>query len=105
MEEKVSVLIKDPGKKPRHVNISTSEYNLHKYVGDKFEIFAPCSDAAFISSIAGYPGVCQNFKMLGHTFYGTVILIGKNETGYCDFPVSFNEAKKIFPELFDVKGV
>lgn len=100
METKVSVLIKDPGKNPRHVNISMNPENLRKYVGDCMEVYAPCSDACFISSAAGYPGILFNFTMFDHRFYGPVIFVGKKDSEYSDVPISFNEAKKIFPEMF-----
>jgi hypothetical protein len=48
MKEKTGVLIKEPGRNPRHVNISDTLENLQKTVGGYIETVTICSDLVVI---------------------------------------------------------
>lgn len=71
MAKKISVLIKEPGKAPRHVNISRTLYNLQKTVGGYIETVTLCSDLVIICNeegrMKGLPHCC---KICGVDFVG-----------------------------------
>ena len=103
MDAKVSVIIKEPGRKPRHVNISTRLENLQKTVGGHIEALTVSNHACFICNEEGLiQGLPYNFTYEGNPFVGTVILIGTAGEDFADLPITFAEAKKIFPEMFNV---
>lgn len=55
MAKKISVLIKEPGKAPRHVSISSTLYNLQRTVGGYIETVTLCSDLVIICRLDGRP--------------------------------------------------
>lgn len=101
MSAKKSVVIKEPGCKPRHVNISTSLENLQKTVGGYIETLTIATDMCFICNEEGrLQGLPYNFTSCGNPFVGTVILIGVAGDDFADLPLTFAEVKKAFPEMF-----
>lgn len=50
---KISVIIKEPDKKPRHVYISNTLENLQKTVGGYIEVITLCSDLVVICNEEG----------------------------------------------------
>ena len=83
--EKISVIIKEPGRVPRHVNISNTLENLQKTVGGYIECVTIFEDAAVICDeegrIKGKPYCCN---ICGVDFVGPVVLVGVNGEEFCD---------------------
>jgi hypothetical protein len=103
MSKKISVLIKEPGKKPRHVNISDTLENLQKTVDGFIETVTIAEDACVICDENGRlrdkPWCCT---VAGWPLVGTVILCGVDGDGFADWPLSYEETKKLFPNMWEV---
>ena len=61
MSKKISVIIKEPGKNPRHVNISDSHKNLENTVGGTVAEIILCTDLVvlFRQEQEGLPRCCN----------------------------------------------
>lgn len=98
---KVSVIIKDVGKVPRHVNISDTLENLQATVGGYVESFTLAEDLVILCDEEGrLKGKEYNCTVAGVDFYGTVVFIGADEDEFCDLPYGFDCMKKLFPSLW-----
>ena len=102
MSKKISVIIKEPGKKPRHVNISNTLNNLQKTVGGYIETVTLSSDCVAIcnekSRLQRLPWCCN---ICGVDFMGTVILAGIDGDEFANIPITFEQAKRLFPKLWE----
>ena len=102
MNKKISVLIKEPGKKPRHVNISDRLENLQKTVGGYIETVTIAQDLVVICDeegrLKGYPHCCS---ICGVDFCGTIILAGIDGEELGDIPVDYQQLKALFPKLWE----
>ena len=99
---KIKVLIKDPGKKPRCVNVSDRLENLQKIVGGNIETFKCASDATIICNEEGkLQGLPYNCYICGNHFFGTIILCGVSRDEFCDIPIGYSEIKKGFSRLWE----
>ena len=99
---KISVIIKHPGQKPYHTNISDTLENLQKTVGGYIETVTIATDAALICNEEGrLRGLPYNFSFGTVDFVGTVIFAGVNGDEFADFPLSFQEFKQTFHALFE----
>lgn len=100
---KIGVIIKEPGKVPRHVNISNTLENLQKTVGGYIETVTLCSDLVLICDeegrIKGKPHCCN---ICGADFCGTVILAGIDGDEFADIPCGYGDFKRLFPQLWEV---
>ena len=100
---KIGVIIKEPGRVPRHVNISDTLENLQKTVGGYIETVTLCSDLVVICDeegrIKGKPHCCN---IGGVDFCGTVILAGVDGDEFTDIPCAFADFKRLFPQLWEV---
>lgn len=104
---KIKVIIKEPGKKPRGVNISCSLENLQKTVGGYIETVTLSSDCVIICNeegrIKNLPYCCN---VCGVDFVGTIIIAGVEGDEFSDIPIDFQSAKTILPSLWwDVRKV
>ena len=92
---KISVLIKEPGKNPRHVNIENSLKNLQKTVGGYIEAVTLAEDCAVICNeegrLMGLPYCCE---ICGVSFVGTVVIVGVSGEEFCDLPGEWKTWKK-----------
>ena len=99
---KIGVLIKEPGRNPRHVNISNTLENLQKTVGGYIETVTFCSDLVVICDeegrLKGKEFCCE---IVGVSFVGTVILCGVDGEEFADLPVAWDALKKMFPGLWE----
>lgn len=103
MSKKISVLIKETGKKPRHVNISDTLTNLQKKVDGYIETVTIAEDAVVICDENGRlrdkPWCCT---VCGVALVGTVILCGVDGDEFADWPLSYADTKKLFPNMWEV---
>ena len=103
MSKKVSVIIKRPGVKPYKTNISDSLKNLQNTVGGNIETVTLREDMTFIVNEEGrLLGLPYNCTVCGIDLYGTVIVIGVKGDEFDDIPMTFDQAKKFFPQMWEV---
>ena len=102
--KKINVLIKDPGKKPRHVNISDSLGNLQKTVDGFIETVTIAKDLVIIFKEEGLiRNLPYNCTIYGVALYGTIIICGVDGDGSANLPCSWDDIKQMFPELFETQ--
>ena len=99
---KIKVIIKDPGQKPRCVNISASLENLQKTVGGYIETVTLCSDLVVICDeegrIKGKPHCCT---ISGADFVGTIILAGAENDEFADIPCDYKDIRRLLPTVWE----
>ena len=99
---KISVLIKDPGKKPRHVYIENSLKNLQNTVGGYIETVTLATDSRVICNeegrLQGLPHCCT---ICGVDFVGTVVIAGIAGSEFADLPGDYQKWKRMFPSLWE----
>lgn len=101
---KIKVIIKEPGKLPRSTNISDSLENLQRTVGGYIETVTLESDCVIICDEEGrIKGKPYNCSICGVDFVGTIIICGIWAYEFTDIPIGFQEAKQLFPELWEEK--
>lgn len=106
MSKKISVIIKEPGKNPRHVNISDSHKNLEKTVGGTVAEIILCTDLVvlFRQEQEGLPRCCN---IAGKELAGTVVFCGIGHPDedapdeLIDIPQDFKTFKTLFPRLWE----
>lgn len=102
MSRKIHVLIKEPGKKPRSVNISNTLENLQKTVGGYIETVTLASDLVVICNeegrLEGLPYCCTISNI---DFVGTIILAGVKDDDFWDLPVDYQTMKTFLPDLWE----
>ena len=98
---KISVLIKEPDKAPRHVNIANNLQNLQRTVGGNIEAVTLTTDLVIICCEEGrilkFPHCCN---ICGIDFVGTIIICGAAGDKFADLPVSWADMKVTFPQLW-----
>lgn len=103
MSRKVSVIIKRPREKPYKTNISDSLKNLQNTVGGNIETVTLREDMTFIVNEEGrLLGLPYSCTVCGIDLYGTVIVIGVKGDEFDDIPMTFDQAKKLFPQMWEV---
>ena len=103
--KKISVLIKDPGKKPRHVNISDSLGNLQKTVDGFIQTVTIATDLAIIGNEEGLiRDLPYNCMICGAKLFGTIIMCGVDGDEFTDLPCDWETVKRLFPNLFNNKN-
>ena len=99
---KIGVLIKEPGKQPRRVNISDTLENMQRIVGGYIETVTVCADLVVIcdeeGKMKGKPHCCT---ICGVDFVGTVILCGIDGDEFADLPVGWKDLKAVLPQLWE----
>lgn len=102
-DAKLHVYIKDPGRPPRSVNISTSLRNLQKTVGGYIETltFEPgwciiCNEEGRLMDLP------YNCEIMGVDLVGPIIFIGVDGDQFTNVPFTFQELREEFPELWEV---
>ncbi len=104
MSKKIDVLIKDPGKKPRHVAISDRLENLQKTVGGYIETVTLNTDLVIICDEEGrLKDKPYNCRICGVDFVGTIIFAGIAGDEFSDIPVDYQTMKTLFPHLWEEK--
>lgn len=103
MKKKIKVIIKEPAKKPRCVYISNTLENLQKTVGGYIETVTIASDMCIICNEEGrLRNLPYNCDVCGVSFVGTIIFCGVSEDEFCDVPIDFDKAKKLFKGIWEV---
>ena len=103
MSKKISVLIKEPWVKPRHVNISDSLENLQKTVGGYIETVTIAEDLVIICNEYGWINdMPYNCTVCGCALFGTIILCGVDGDEFADLPMTWDKMKQLFPKLWEV---
>lgn len=98
---KISVIIKRPGEKPYKTYISKTLENLQKTVGGYIEVVRIASDVCFIVDEEGLlKGLPYNFSVYGMKLFGTAVFCGVDGEDFTDMPVTFEQAKRLFPEMW-----
>lgn len=99
---KIHALIKDPGKKPRSVNISNTLKNLQKTVGGNVEAVTIADDFVILCNEEGrLKGLPWNCEICGINFVGTIILCGVCGEEFADLPCSYADLKRLMPNLWE----
>lgn len=106
MSKKISVIIKEPGKNPRHVNISDSHKNLENTVGGTVAEIILCTDLVvlFRQEQEGLPRCCN---IAGKELAGTIVFCGIGHPDedapdeLIDIPQDFKTFKTLFPGLWE----
>ena len=109
MSKKISVIIKEPGKNPRHVAISDSPRNLQATVGGEVDEILISSDLVILinKNQSELPECCE---VCSRKLSGTIVFCGIGHPDedaadeLTDIPVSFQEFKKLFPDLWEKGG-
>lgn len=98
----ISALIKRPGERPRHVNVSNTLEALQKSVDGYIETFAVDSDLVIVcneeSRIRGLP---YNCTICDCDFVGTILMVGVSGEEFTDLPLTWADMKKLFPNLWE----
>ena len=85
--KQISVLIKEPGKKPRRESIPNTLEALQKVVGGYIETVTCASDAVIICNEEGrLKNLPYNCDFLGISFVGTIIFAGVDGEEFADLP-------------------
>lgn len=99
---KISVLIKEPGKSPRHVWISNTSENLQKTVGGYIESVTLATDMCIICNKEGrLMNLPHNCNVCGIDFVGTIILCGIAGEELADLPGDWESWKTCFRSLWE----
>lgn len=99
---KISVLIKEPGKNPRHVWISNTLENLQKTVGGYIESVTLATDMCIICNEEGrLMNLPHNCDICGIDFVGTIILCGIEGEELSDLPGDWESWKMMFKPLWE----
>lgn len=99
---KISVLIKEPGKSPRHVWISNTLENLQKTVGGYIESVTLATDMCIICNEEGrLMNLPHNCNVCGIDFVGTIILCGIAGEELVDLPGNMESWKMLFRSLWE----
>ena len=84
MDELISVIIKEPGKKPKRRTVTNKLATFQKVVGGHIETVTLAENIVLVVNEDGIPlGLPYNCNMFGHTIYGTLMLVGTEGEDFC----------------------
>lgn len=102
MSAKISVIIKQPGRVPYKTAISPTLKNLQQTVGGYIETVTIAEDAVIICNEEGrLMGMPHNCTVMGIDFVGPIAFAGVDGDEFTDFPLCFQDFKKIFRHLWE----
>lgn len=102
MKKKIKVLVKEPGKKPRHIYISNTLENLQSHVGGYIETVTIAEDMVIICNEEGrLKGLPYNCRVLNIDFCGTIIFCGIDGENFSDLPADYQAMKSLFKNLWE----
>lgn len=97
---KIKVFIKDPGKPPRHVNVSPAWGNIQNIVGARATVGRIFDDLNIIYDPEGAYYSDNNCIIDDEEYFGTVIFCGSSSSGIDSAEIDFGSFKKLLPDLF-----
>ena len=104
MSAKISVIIKQPGRVPYKTAISPTLKNLQQTVGGYIETVTIAEDAVIICNEEGrLLGMPHNCNVMGVDFVGPIVFAGVSGEEFVDFPLTFQDFKKMFRNLWEGK--
>ena len=87
MDELISVIIKEPNKKPKRKTIKNTLEALQKVVGGYIETVTISDTVVMIVNEEGIPlDFPYNCSMFGHDIFGTLVLAGVDGDEFCSLP-------------------
>jgi hypothetical protein len=87
MDELISVIVKEPGKKPKRRTVTNKLATFQKVVGGHIETVTLAENIVLVVNEDGIPlGLPYNCNMFGHTIYGTLMLVGTEGEDFCSLP-------------------
>ena len=104
--KKISVLVKDPGRPPRHVWISNTLENLQRTVGGYIETvnFNSVGLVVICNEEGRLMGLDYNCDIYGIDFVGTIVIAGIDGDEFGDLPLKWPEMHTLFPMLWEVRA-
>lgn len=87
MDELISVIIKEPNKKPKRKTIKNTLADFQKVVGGQIEAVYIAENIVMVVNEEGIPlALPYNCTMCGHVIYGTLVLAGVEGEDFCSLP-------------------
>ena len=101
----ISVIIKEPGKAPKHVRIKNSLKSQQEQVGGYVETFYPEAGGIMVVNEEGaINGMAKNCRIDGVMIYGVIVWAGQDRKyNLADCPVSWKNAKAAYPQMFEIE--
>ena len=98
----ISALVKRPGEKPRHVNVSNSLAALQRNVEGYIETVTVASDMVIICNEEGrLRDLPYNCTICGVDFLGTILVVGTDGDEFSDLLATWADMKMMFPNLWE----
>lgn len=105
MSRRIKVLIKEPNDNPQQITIPNRLSSLQLTIGGYIETVTIASDMVIICNENGkIKDLPYNCSICGVDFYGTIILCGFDGEEFADVPMRYDQAKRLFPALWEVNG-
>lgn len=99
--KKISVITKRPGCPARHVWMSNSLEAFQKDVGGYIEAVSLATDAVILCNEEGrLMDLEPNCSICGLDFVGSIVLAGVKGEEFADWPMNWEETKRLLPVLF-----
>ena len=106
MPKQLYALIKYPDRDVTVTYVSNELKALQEKVGGRIETVTVAEDLVFICDEESYIKNSKfNFSFSGIQFFGTVLILGRNDDEFADCPMTVFDARRRFPELFIDEGV
>ena len=88
MNEKINVVVCEPGTSPKPMLISNTLEEMQNIVGGYIETYTFAEDACVICNEEGrLLGLSPSIKVAGTEFVGTCIIAGIDGDVFCDLPI------------------
>ena len=101
--KQINAIILEPQKTARVEMVDGSLEGLQALVGGYIEVVRIASDVCFIADEEGLlKGLPYNFSVCGTNLFGTAVFCGVEGEDFTDMPVTFEQAKRLFPEMWGV---
>lgn len=87
MDELISVIIKEPDKKPKRITVKNTLHALQQTVNGQIEVVGIGDRVVLIVNEEGIPlGLPYNCTFMGHRIFGTMILAGVDGEDFTSLP-------------------
>ena len=100
-KDTIRVYVIKPGQDPYQSIMKNELAAFQEAVGGYIEVVTLANDCAIICDEEGllkdYPLNCE---ICGHWFFGTIVIVGIDGEEFTDAPLSFEQMKRFFPNLF-----